>query len=315
MRSKLFYLIVIFILLSCEKEELPVEAPTPGEGIKTTVSMQPNYQDQIFFSLQNNNLVSSNKKTDWDLAFSVTSEYVRLNSSKFMSVMQIEDLKLKTDTIGFYFNKRFDKNTGKISDFAINRKELNSNNYIVDLGFDENGKHLGFRKMKIKYLNNSYVIEHSNLDNSNNKSEILPLQIDNNYTYFSFDNSIVNIEPFKNSWDLLFTQYVHFFYEPSFTPYLVTGVLLNPYNTLAIKIQDKNYDEIDFDFAQSLIFDSNLDVIGYDWKTFTGSDFKIELNNSYIIKNNKGFYYKLRFLDFYDNEGNKGSPNFEYQLL
>ena len=32
-----------------------------------------------------------------------------------------------------------------------------------------------------------------------------------------------------------------------------------------------------------------------------------------VSRDAKGFYYKLRFIDFYDDHGNKGNPKFEFQ--
>ena len=56
------------------------------------------------------------------------------------------------------------------------------------------------------------------------------------------------------------------------------------------------------------------DIIGYNWKGFSLSQntYTIVSNLNYIIQDQKGFYYKMRFVDFYNEKGVKGTPKFEY---
>jgi hypothetical protein len=63
-----------------------------------------------------------------------------------------------------------------------------------------------------------------------------------------------------------------------------------------------------------------LDAIGYNWKTFGGfgnatGDYQIFSNFNYIIKDSKSMLYKMRFISFYDDQGRKGSPKFEFRRL
>ena len=75
--------------------------------------------------------------------------------------------------------------------------------------------------------------------------------------------------------------------------------------------------DINHNTFQQSNFSYNLDEIGYDWKTydFNSSTFTVRDNINYIIKSQTGQYYKLRFLDFYSDQGEKGTPIFEYQKL
>ena len=70
-------------------------------------------------------------------------------------------------------------------------------------------------------------------------------------------------------------------------------------------------------FPNTLDFSSNRNIIGYDWKTFDidAGYYTVNENIVYIIKNVDDFYFKLRFIDFYDDNGAKGTPTFEYKLL
>ena len=60
-----------------------------------------------------------------------------------------------------------------------------------------------------------------------------------------------------------------------------------------------------------------LDAIGYDWKfyNFTSGVYTIRPNLNYIVHGVSGFYFKLRFVGFYNKDGLKGYPVIEYQKL
>lgn len=52
-----------------------------------------------------------------------------------------------------------------------------------------------------------------------------------------------------------------------------------------------------------------MDEIGYDWKYYdlSGSGkYIIYQKKVFVIRDQQGYLYKLRFIDFYDNNGQKG---------
>ena len=75
------------------------------------------------------------------------------------------------------------------------------------------------------------------------------------------------------------------------------------------------FEKIDRTVAQNFKLTGQSDVIGYGWKVFTGSIFKVQLQYNYIVQNQKNQLFKMRFVDFYDNRGTKGTPKFEFQRL
>ena len=134
---------------------------------------------------------------------------------------------------------------------------------------------------------------------------------------FSFNShSAVDIEPEKTSWDLLFTQYTHVFQNPTM-PYLVTGVLLNRHETSCAEDDLTSFDDINLENVTDFDFITDLNTIGYDWKSYDGGSgqFTIVADRNYIINDNIGVYYKLRFIDYYNDLGEKGAPKFEIQSL
>ncbi len=122
------------------------------------------------------------------------------------------------------------------------------------------------------------------------------------------------VEPPKSTWDLEFTSYTHIFYSPT-QPYLVTGCLLNRYNTQAVKDSVKVFSEITFSDVSGYTLSDNINTIGYEWKTFNSGTYTTNPDLNYIIRSQEGFYYKLHFIDFYNQNGLKGNPKWEYQQL
>jgi hypothetical protein len=58
-------------------------------------------------------------------------------------------------------------------------------------------------------------------------------------------------------------------------------------------------------------FSSAQDIIGYDWKDYEDNSYNINPNIFYIIKDQLGAYYKLKFAGFYNNTGERGFPSFQ----
>ena len=162
-----------------------------------------------------------------------------------------------------------------------------------------------------------YKITYANLDNSEYNSLEIYKDPAVNFTSFSFtQNNIVNIQPPSDDWDLVFSQYTHLFNNPDIPAYLVTGVISN-YQVLIAEDTSYNFEEITYNMINNLSFSSNCDIIGYDWKEYnleTGS-FSINSNINYVIKDRQQRYFKLRFIDFYNELGEKGYPKFELQEL
>ena len=141
-----------------------------------------------------------------------------------------------------------------------------------------------------------------------------------NKVYFSIlDNKeIKNFEPNKDDWDIQFTRYNHVYFDMNpVQSYIVNGVLLNPNKVQGFINTTMKYEDIKLIDTMSGKFLSKQDVIGFDWKYYNIDKalYSITPKNVYIIRSVKGLYYKLRFIDFYDENKQKGNPTFQYELL
>jgi hypothetical protein len=100
-------------------------------------------------------------------------------------------------------------------------------------------------------------------------------------------------------------------------PYLVFGVLLNPNKVVAALDTVHNFADIVLADTSEITFSQDLDAIGYEWKyyNFDAGVYTVVPEFSYIIRDRDGYYYKLRFVDFYNDTGDKGHPEFEFLAL
>tara|TARA_B110000116_G_scaffold209176_1_gene184708 strand:- start:1174 stop:2136 length:963 start_codon:yes stop_codon:yes gene_type:complete len=317
----LFYSIVLLtVFISCEKEEIPIPPHTIGDVFFQQVELGQDYRYQVFYDLGTNSVVSQNIKTDWDLGFESSSQgfHIKLNSSTYSSLSYFENAIFEdTFTIDNLFWS-WDNPNGSLDSTAFGDYRALERIYIIDRGFDLNGNQRGYKKMVIDTVTDSYyLIRYADLDNSDLYTFQVNKTPDVNFTSFSFsDNNILNIEPSKLDWDLLFSQYTHLYSDTSVPSYVVTGVLSN--NNVNISIDTINaFEDISYNMINSSSFDNNQNTIGFNWKEYdlTSGQYTIYSNFNYIIKDHESKYYKLRFLDFYNDLGVKGYPKFEIQEL
>ena len=83
----LIVVIINFILTSCIKE-IPIEVHSEGDINLVQIEMGSDYDNQLFYSLSNNDIVNQNLETEWDIAFECSNygSHIILNSSTSGSV-------------------------------------------------------------------------------------------------------------------------------------------------------------------------------------------------------------------------------------
>jgi hypothetical protein len=313
-------LITAVLMSSCLKEELPVPKREAGELKVGEVSMGENYEYQIYFDFSANQVTGKNSKNIWDIGFETRDDGSRVitNTSKNMMVYTTDKTNLSdiTSKDGYINNPRFDKASGNLDSTGIGNWE-DGFVRILDMGFSSTGNPLGFYKLKIiEVTSTDYTFEFASVEASSSSTRTVLKKIEYNFTYFSMmSDSEQDVSPKTKDWDIVFTQYVHQFYEPVVIPYLLTGCLTNRIDTKAKIITEVPFDAIDLDYISSLVLSENTNVIGFDWKTFTGNNFEVNTNISYVVQDHEGFYFKLRFIDFYSATGVKGNPVWEFQEL
>lgn len=340
-------LLILFasVLTSCFKDDERVTPFDRGDRINAKIPMTEitsggsvrNYLNQVYYSLNDSAIVSLNEKNSFDLAFDATENgfHIYLNTANFMLAGKSDKTDLEAINSANGLEMIYDASSGNSDSTAIgNWLSVQDTDttysqlvYVIDRGYDEAGNLLGFKKIRFDSLvGATYYFTYSNLNNSDKISGSVSKQAGFNKVYFSFEDGgkQVQPEPQKETYDLLFTQYTTLLFtnDGDPYPYLVTGVLLNPFQTEVAFDSTMAFDDIDMASAMNLNFTSQTDRIGYTWKELIGDvesgdenlNYIVRSKFNYIIQNNNGWYFKLRFIDFYD-QGVKGFPLIEYQRL
>ena len=128
---------------------------------------------------------------------------------------------------------------------------------------------------------------------------------DNVYNYYSLQNDTeVVAEPAPTDWDLKFTKY-YTELAPN-TMYSVTGVLHNELVEVA-----ENDEPTGMPASPSLTYSTDINTIGYDWKSFTNGAFSVDSEKAFYIKYEDGTIYRLYFTAFTGSSSGDLSFNFE----
>jgi hypothetical protein len=310
-------------MISCEKEELPI-SPVDRGGVKSfQVEMGNNYENQIWVDFESGEVVASQNRFIWDIAFEGSGEngFVYLNGGK-MAKAALSDLSWEQTTSKTGLNFQIDISNGDTDSLAIGDWQKHKKVIVIDLGYKESGTNAGFLKLQMLSLENGvYKFRYASLDGSNEKQAQVNIDADYNTLMFSFaENKTVGNQPQKNEYDLFFTQYSTHLYENGSTvpvDYLVNGALINPTNVTALYLKEETFENITEEIILKLELSTKLDAIGYDWKAynFDSGVYQVDTKKAFVLKDRKGFVYKFHFIDFYNNSGQKGAPKVEYQKL
>ena len=323
MRTCVITLLFCLLFAACEKKELPVPKHEQGETVIGQTDMGSDYRYQVWFSLLENRFVFRNLKTDWDLGFEASAEgyHVFLNGSKAMRAYQtsFSSLGEVNDTTGLGNNGKADMPSGRLDSTAFGDWRMDNHVYVIHRGYNEMGQIIGFCKLKITSVNETeYLIEYGNLPGQEIRQARVKKDQKVNLVAWSLTThaQVPGIEPARDEYDLCFTNYTHVFYNP-FQYYQVTGVLCNSYRTRVAVLKDKGFNEISLSDTLGRDFSTNRNSIGYDWKTFDLQTNLYTVNSkvSYLIMDSRCYFYKFHFIDFYNPQGLKGAPKFEFQRL
>ena len=191
---KYFYYLFLFLFtISCEQEELPISPHQTGDVLVQQIEMLQDYRYQVFYNLENNEIVSENLKIEWDIGFENTPSgfHIVLNSSTYSGLSYIENQQFDDIISSNNLVWSFDDPNGNLDSTAFGDYRLLNGFFVIDRGFDLQGNKRGFKKLKIDSVNSQfYTRTYSNLDNS----EISTIQINKNNSYryscFSFSDKL-----------------------------------------------------------------------------------------------------------------------------
>lgn len=326
-------LTVTVLFSSCFKEDTPIKLPPRGESQVTQIALGSSYTNQVYFQFKTGKTFTSDYRK-WDLAFESAAGGYRIwlnggNMELAACIKPSVNFEDVTDVAGATWRwdvPSWDPDSTAIGDWM---KDASSGVYVIDRGRTDISS--ADKMWKIQFISvndHAYSIRYARLKKGSTVyTQTIPKDPTRNYILFSFDEDgkVVNLQPEKSDWDILFTRYRYIFYDnlpPGYFPpflYPVEGVLINPENTSVAIDSVKTFSEIDYAYVKNLNYKTNRDMIGFEWKSINLSapllHYNVKSYLTYILKDQHGYYWKLRFLDFYNAQGEKGYPKLEYQQL
>jgi len=329
MRYLSIILLLLFSLQSCFEEEEMIPPHEQGDLEEGQAALGAYYENQVYYDLFNNEELTNSSIYAYDLSFesSAGGWIIRLNSAKFMLAGNSYDTVFMADIIQDSLDMKFDKSDGNPDSTAIGAwYEISEDSswshhevYLLDLGSDNEGLSLGQKKVQFDILGDDFLMRYANTDNSGDTLVLIVRDPAMDQVYYSFEKGMVDIAPLPEQWSLLYSKYTTMLVtdEGEDYPYLVVGALLNPNEVSAALDTIHDFMDITRDDITDLDFTSQADVISYDWKyyNFDAGVYTIVPGMNYVIRDRNDFFYKLRFVDFYSDEGVKGYPTFEFVRL
>lgn len=325
--NKLTHLAILLVLhifmVSCEKTEQPYPLPTPGSASFDKVDIGDNYELHVFYSFTNG-IIKTDSFEIWDFCFTQSTEEVEiwLNGGKGNLIYQTTstDFAATQNNIPNHLWK-YDEPTWILNKSAYGILSGEDLDYVYLLKTNSNTYKF---KVNIADDPNGIQVQWGRLNDEQGQTTTLLRDPHKSYLYFSTIHGSMDVEPQKTEWDVWFTRYRHIFYganpDGSDMPYFVNGVLLNPYQTqgAADTLTARDFDELDLEEAmESYRLTNQRDIIGYHWKevNINNGEYKVLPERVYLVEDQLQQLWKLRFVNFYESNGQKGKPQFEFQQL
>jgi len=328
----------LLAVFSCEKQEDPIVLPPAGNTQQLVAPMGSDYRDQVYVSLSNQK-VSVVSDRQFDLAFETApgSFAIYLNNAKYMFAARSgSSVFHHADSTGLAWRpdaEHLDPDSTALGPWwkTHSNHSLASKVFFIDRGQLDHTGNDRYRKFQVLYADsNLYRVKFSGIHDT--ACVVMDIPKDGNYSlmYLSLSGSgaLINQAPPKTEWDFVFTRYTHvYFDQPLSSPfrfYPVCGVVVNKWNGTKACMLEKDstqyyspYEQFSADQLSNITFSPYADAMGFDWKLydFGSASYYMAPYLFFILRDNRGWYYKIRFTDFYDNNGNRGTISMEYQRL
>jgi len=314
---------------ACEKSEKLYPPPKKIEGIQTmVVHMGEERNNEIWVSLRTGNY-SISDGTLWDLSFSCREgqNAIFINTGNDAWVYDADTGAfgeiLRAPLVGW----QYDKPSGHFDSTGIG-KWCGSNHrsyhrrYILDRGMSFTGANRYFKFMLDHSGPDSYELLYGRLDDMVPVRLTVPRISGKNFNYFGFEaGGLVPAEPLdKQDWDIVFRKYKTLLFEEGTGKpydYIVVGCMLNPYKTRCAETESVEFEKVNRQVASTMLFTNHLDAIGWDWKTYdrVSGKYLINYRKTFIVETSDGRMFKLRFVDYYNDLGQRGYPKMEFQEI
>ncbi|MFT6961956.1 MAG: hypothetical protein ACJAWV_001680 [Flammeovirgaceae bacterium] len=326
----------------------------PGTSVVAKIggARQPN---QVFIDLNLNKQYTA-VRDSWDLGFYTGSDNrVIVNYSTYTMAKALDKTDLNsvssTDTVGLSSIVRIgtagtdafiDHPDGDLTKTAI--AEISSTDsenkvYIINRGSKPGTEDIalgsagvgsverGWKKVRILKTTDGYKIQYADIDATTFSETTISKDVNFNFSYFSFENGNVNVEPVKSDWDFVFTVSSNIIsFGPGasgaygFSDYVKTNGT-NGVEVVEIVTEEDgepipnitSYDDFSLTDVASETFSNSHNIIGSSWRNVFNRSARSY--KYYVVKDTDGSFYKIQFLNLLNSAGERGHSEFKYALL
>lgn len=278
---------------------------------EVNISMGSGYADRVFYKLSDG-ATNSYLNSEWDIAFYRMSNFAfatRINDGKGIKVYEATNNSADWENINVsdagswteLYNSDTEWEIGAFDNGSATYGwgEYNPANHHVQgtVIFVLEYANGSYKKFIIEDFFGGYTFKYSSWNGSawsadQTQTISNSTNPENVFNYFSLENNAeVIAEPASNAWDLVFTKYTTDL--GGGVMYSVTGALHHP--DIEVAKHDETQGEANIDELEYL---SEINTIGYDWKTFNGSVFVVDSDTGYYVKYTDGTVYRVVFTEF-----------------
>lgn len=333
---------IIYIILAislfaggCFEEDEMVPPHVPGDELSFAFDKSI-YNFQSYFDLSTNSILAENGNGEWVLRFGAWSGdwHIGVNSANYWGVYNtgsdhpdsIPEKDPEPDKWIFDHSSGDPDSSAFAGWVTFTEEDTSYSQHIYLLGIYDGISYKAAWAVQFTHVDESHYKFRIRAITGNEWQDYeMPKSSDHNYQYLTTSGGIsqVQIEPGQDLWDLQFTQYGSIIYTDDGvpTPYYVRGVLLNRKIVSAAVDTVAAFENITFEDISGYSFSKQQDFIGYEWK-----DVEVDVNSNtavytvipgitYIIMDTEGFFYKFRFVSYYNDLGEKGFPVIEHLRL
>ena len=177
-----------------------------------------------------------------------------------------------------------------------------------------------WKKVRILQNGDGYTIQYANISSTSFETAQIDKDESFNYISFDLDQGVVVTAPSKNAWDFSYGTYTEILNFGGLLPYGYKDfIVLNSHSTSIsmVMISEFTYEEFVAGDLSTLTFTSEADALGETWRSGGGptSGPALYEDRFFVLKDAEGNYYKIKFTRLTSTEGERGYPEFTFELL
>ena len=296
------------------------------------------FPNQAFVDLSKLTQSTVNKYT-WDLGFYTEAGefYVTLNSSATVMARALEKNDLTevtaSDTLGFGAEMTvpqydpsvgaanwIDATDGALENTAIGEiSSLETDNKVFIIKRD--GDQRNWKKIRILRNGDNYSLQYADISSTDFNTIEVAKDDNQNFTFVDLDNGTTSVEPAKEQWDMMYGYYsVRYSTGEPAIPYGFKDYIIINRSGVSVAMvmnTETSFEEFSTEHVGGLEFSTAINAIGDNWRNGGGPGSAPYLfeDRYFVLSDTEGNVYKLKFNRLAGTNGERGYPEFTFELV